>query len=64
MGKRGTRMKDDNNFMDDENKDFSDSIIYTNTTNFEDDIIDDINESLKRQIREEMEQYEGGNVIP
>lgn len=60
MGKRGTRMKDDNNFMDDENKDFSDSIIYTNTTNFEDDIIDDINESLKRQIREEMEQYEGG----
>lgn len=60
MGKRGTDMKDKNDFMDKENKDFSNSVMFTNTTNYEDDMIDDISESLKRQIREEMDQPERG----
>lgn len=53
-------MKDNNDFMDMESRDFSNSVTFTNTTDFEDDIIDDINESLKRQIREEMDHPEGG----
>ena len=53
-------MKDNNDFMDKESRDFSNSVTFTNTTDFEDDIIDDINESLKRQIREEMDHPEGG----
>lgn len=53
-------MKDKNDFMDKENKDFSNSVMFTNTTNYEDDMIDDISESLKRQIREEMDQPERG----
>lgn len=54
-------MKDKNHFMENREKDFTDSISIQDTMNTEDEMFDDVIESLKRQVSEELDDHLEGS---